>query len=62
MIDLTFTDWLMRQFETFNVLLFVVMLITNYMTTTISLNRQLREKRLYEELDEIKEEIERNKK
>jgi len=31
------------------------------MTTTISLNRQLKEKRLYEELDEIKEEIERNK-
>lgn len=61
MIDLTFTDWLVRQFETFNVLLFVVMLITNYMTTTISLNRQLREKRLYEELDEIKEEIEQNK-
>jgi len=60
-IDLTFTDWLVRQFETFNVLLFVVMLITNYMTTTISLNRQLKEKRLYEELDEIKEEIERNK-
>jgi energy-converting hydrogenase Eha subunit H len=56
-----FIDWLVRQFTTFNVLLFVVIVIFNYITTTVSINRQMKEQKLYEELQEIKDEIVREK-
>ena len=58
---MTFMDWLVRQFTTFNVLLFVVIVVFNYITTTASINKQLREQKLYEELQEIKDEIGRKK-
>lgn len=60
-ITLTFTDWLVKQFANFNVLTMIVIVLFNYITTTVSINRQLREQRLYEELGEIKDEIERKK-
>lgn len=37
----------------------IVIVLFNYITTTASINKQLREQRLYEELGEIKDEIER---
>jgi hypothetical protein len=56
-----FLDWLVRQFTSFNVLLFVIIVVSNYITTTRAMNRQLKEQNLYEELEEIKEEINRRK-
>jgi hypothetical protein len=60
-MELTFTDWLIKQFTNFNVLTMIVIVLFNYITTTASINKQLREQRLYEELGEIKDEIERKK-
>jgi hypothetical protein len=59
---LTFSEWLIRQFTGFNVLTMIVIVLFNYLTTTTAVNRQMKEQKLYEELDEIKEEIERSKK
>lgn len=56
-----FIEWLLRQFTTFNVLLFVVIVVFNYLSTTISINKQMKEQKLYEELQEIKDEINRQK-
>lgn len=52
-----FTDWLINQFVSFNVLTMVVIVAFNYITTTISINRQMKEDKLYHELEELKEEI-----
>jgi hypothetical protein len=56
-----FTEWLISQFTNFNVLTMVVIVLFNYITTTASINKQMKDQKLYEELDEIKEEINRNK-
>ena len=58
---MNFTDWLVNQFVNFNVLTMVIIVVFNYITTTASLNKQLKDQRLYEELEEIKEEINREK-
>lgn len=56
---MSFSDWLVKQFVSFNVLTMVVIVLFNYLTTTRAVNRQMKEQKLYEELDEIKEEINR---
>lgn len=58
---MTFSEWLLRQFENFNVLLFLIIVITNQITTTKALNRQMKEQKLYEELQELKDDINRGK-
>jgi hypothetical protein len=58
---MTFSEWLIKQFANFNVLLFVIIVVSNYITTTRAMNKQMKEQKLYEELDEIKEEINRDK-
>jgi preprotein translocase subunit YajC len=59
---MTFSEWLIKQFTGFNVLTMIVIVLFNYFTTTRAVNRQMKETKLYEELDEIKEEINRAKK
>lgn len=54
-----FSEWLVKQFTSFNVLTMVIIVVFNYITTTVSINRQMRDQKLYEELAEIKEEIDR---
>jgi hypothetical protein len=54
---MTFADWLIRQFVGFNVLTMVVIVLFNYFTTTRAVNRQMKEQKLYEELQEIKDAI-----
>lgn len=54
-----FIDWLIGQFTGFNVLTMVVIVLFNYITTTTAMNKQMKEKMLYEELQEIKDEINR---
>lgn len=56
-----FSEWLITQFTNFNVLTMVVIVLFNWFTTTRAVNRQMRENKLYHELEEIKEEINRNK-
>jgi hypothetical protein len=56
------TEWLVKQFTSFNVLLFLIIVVSNYITTTRAMNKQLKEQRLYEELEEIKEEINKENK
>jgi hypothetical protein len=56
-----FLEWLIRQFTSFNVLLFAIIVVSNYLTTTRAVNRQMKEQKLYEELQEIKDEIGREK-
>ena len=58
---MSFSEWLLKQFTSFNVLTMIVIVLFNYLTTTRAVNRQMKEQKLYEELDEIKEEINRNK-
>jgi hypothetical protein len=58
---MTLTEWIIRQFTTFNVLLFVIIVLSNYVTTTASINKQLKDQKLYHEFAEIKEEINRLK-
>jgi hypothetical protein len=58
---MTFSEWIVRQFTTFNVLLFVIIVLSNYITTTVSINRQLKEQKLFHEFEEVKEEINRLK-
>lgn len=60
MTDLTFTDWLIRQFTNFSVLTMIVIVLFNWFTTTRAINKQMRDQKLYEELQEIKEEIGRH--
>ena len=54
-----FSEWLIKQFTSFNVLTMVIIVLFNYLTTTRAVNKQMKEQKLYEELDEIKEEINR---
>ena len=54
-----FSEWLLKQFTGFNVLTMIIIVLFNYLTTTRAVNRQMKEQKLYEELDEIKEEINR---
>lgn len=56
-----FTEWLIKQFTGFNVLTMVVIVLFNYITTTTAVNKQMKEQKLYEELQEIKDEINREK-
>lgn len=56
-----FVDWLVKQFVSFNVLTMIVIVLFNYITTTTAVNRQMKENKLYEELQEIKDEISREK-
>jgi uncharacterized protein (DUF2062 family) len=56
---MSFTEWLIRQFTGFNVLTMVVIVLFNYITTTTAMNRQMKEQKLYEELQEIKDDINR---
>ena len=56
-----FTEWLMKQFTSFNVLLFLIIVLFNYITTTTAVNKQMKDQKLYEELQEIKDEINREK-
>jgi hypothetical protein len=58
---MSFSEWLIKQFTSFNILTMVIIVLFNYLTTTRAVNRQMKEQKLYEELDEIKEEINRNK-
>lgn len=37
----------------------IIIVLFNYLTTTRAVNKQMKEQKLYEELDEIKEEINR---
>lgn len=52
-----FNEWLIKQFTNFNVLTMVVIVLFNWFTTTRAVNRQMKEQKLYEELEEIKHEI-----
>ena len=56
---MSFSEWLIKQFTSFNILTMVIIVLFNYLTTTRAVNRQMKEQKLYEELDEIKEEINR---
>lgn len=58
---MTLTEWILRQFTTFNVLLFVIIVLFNYITTTRAVNRQMKDQKLFHEFDELKEEIGRLK-
>jgi preprotein translocase subunit YajC len=58
---MTFSEWLLKQFTGFNVLTMVVIVLFNWFTTTRAVNRQMKEQKLYEELQEIKDEISRDK-
>ena len=56
---MSFSEWLIKQFTSFNVLTMIIIVLFNYLTTTRAVNKQMKEQKLYEELDEIKEEINR---
>lgn len=56
---MSFSEWLLKQFTSFNVLTMIIIVLFNYLTTTRAVNKQMKEQKLYEELDEIKEEINR---
>jgi glucosamine 6-phosphate synthetase-like amidotransferase/phosphosugar isomerase protein len=56
---MAFSEWLIKQFTSFNVLTMIIIVLFNYLTTTRAVNKQMKEQKLYEELDEIKEEINR---
>jgi len=56
-----FIEWLIKQFTSFNVLTMIVIVLFNYITTTTAVNRQMKEQKLYEELQEIKDDINREK-
>lgn len=58
---MTFADWIVKQFTSFNVLTMVVIVLFNYITTTRAVNRQMKDQKLYHEFDEVKEEIGRLK-
>jgi hypothetical protein len=57
-----FIEWLIKQFTGFNVLTMIVIVLFNYITTTTAVNKQMKEQKLYEELQEIKDEINRENK
>ena len=53
-----FNEWLIGKFESsFNVLTMIIIIFFNYLTTTRAMNRQMKEQKLYEELQEIKDDI-----
>ena len=52
-----FIEWLIKQFVSFNVLTMIVIVLFNWFTTTKAVNKQMKEQKLYEELQEIKDEI-----
>ena len=54
-----FEEWLIKQFTNFNVLTMIVIVLFNWFTTTRAVNKQMKEQKLYEELQEIKDEISR---
>lgn len=54
-----FQEWLLNQFTGFNVLTMIVIVLFNYITTTTAMNKQMKEQKLYEELQEIKDDINR---
>jgi hypothetical protein len=56
-----FLDWMIRQFTSFNVLTMIIIIFFNYLTTTRAMNKQMKEQKLYEELQEIKDDINREK-
>lgn len=58
---MTFSEWIVRQFTNFNVLLFIIIVLFNWFTTTRAVNRQMKDQKLYHEFEEIKEEIGRLK-
>jgi preprotein translocase subunit YajC len=58
---MTFSEWIVKQFIGFNVLTMIVIVLFNWFTTTRAVNRQMKEQKLYEELQEIKDEIGRDK-
>lgn len=59
---MTFSEWILKQFISFNVLTMIVIVLFNWFTTTRAVNKQMKEQKLYEELQEIKDEISRDKK
>lgn len=59
---MTFSEWIIKQFVSFNVLTMIVIVLFNWFTTTRAVNKQMKEQKLYEELQEIKDEISRDKK
>jgi len=56
-----FLEWMIRQFTSFNVLTMIIIIFFNYLTTTRAMNKQMKEQKLYEELQEIKDDINREK-
>jgi hypothetical protein len=58
---MTFSEWILKQFIGFNVLTMIVIVLFNWFTTTRAVNRQMKEQKLYEELQEIKDEIGRDR-
>jgi hypothetical protein len=59
---MTFTDWIVNQFTNFSVLTMVVIVLLNWFTTTRAVNRQMRDQKLFDEFQEIKDEIARHDK
>jgi hypothetical protein len=59
---MTFNDWIVNQFTSFSVLTMISIVLFNYITTTRAINRQMKENKLYDELQEIKDEIARHDK
>lgn len=58
---MTFADWIVKQFVSFNVLTMVVIVLFNYITTTRAVNRQMKDQKLFHEFEEVREEIGRLK-
>lgn len=56
-----FLEWMIKQFTGFNVLTMIIIIFFNYLTTTRAMNKQMKEQKLYEELQEIKDDINREK-
>jgi hypothetical protein len=57
-----FLEWMIKQFTSFNVLTMIIIIFFNYLTTTRAMNKQMKEQKLYEELQEIKDDINRENK
>jgi hypothetical protein len=59
---MTFSEWLLKQFTNFNVLTMVVIVLFNWFTTTRAVNRQMKDQKIFDEFQEIKDEIARHDK